>query len=148
MSVKVSTIRARVATAIEAIAGETFKESLFPFPMFGKTQQTVANLGFAVGVDTSQALSGRQRPSEGIEATLNLQVVFAARLRPLQQIIDYDTFLDKEQLIITAILNRGDATLYNDISIRYDSSDRTIVPSGEYFLSTLNFSVYHYIPLS
>ena len=88
-AISISTIQDNVADAITAIVGGGFKRSTFPILMFGKTQQTVAHLGFAVGANSTGAVGGRQNPPEGVECTTQIECRFAYRVRPLSQNADY-----------------------------------------------------------
>ena len=58
-----------------------------------------------------------------------------------------DNALDLENDIIIALCNRSDSALYADIHIRFETSSRTLVETGEYMLSSINFEVLHYLPL-
>ena len=51
-TISVSNIQDNVSDAITGISGAGFRRSTFPILMFGKTQQTVAHLAFAVGSNT------------------------------------------------------------------------------------------------
>ena len=66
-TISVSNIQDNVSDAVTGISGGGFRRSTFPILMFGKTQQTVAHLAFAVGANATSAVSGRQRPLEGVE---------------------------------------------------------------------------------
>lgn len=148
MSISISDIQLKVVNAILGIAGGDFRRSTFPLLMFGKTQQTVAHLSFQVGTNQTTAISGRQKPSEGVESNTQIHVLFAYRLRPLAQNADYDNLLNKEQSIIKAILDRSNTTLYNNSHYRFENADRTISDSGEYFFSNIFFNCYHYLPIN
>ena len=147
-AISISTIQDNVADAITAIVGGGFKRSTFPILMFGKTQQTVAHLGFAVGANSTGAVGGRQNPPEGVECTTQIECRFAYRVRPLSQNADYDNLLDKEQLIIKSVLNRSNSTLYQSTHFRFTNAQREISDSGEYFLSSSFFEAYHYLPIN
>ena len=147
-TISVANIQDHVSDAITGIFGGGFRRSTFPILMFGKTQQTVAHLAYAVGANTTNAISGRQRPSEGVECTTQIEVRFSYRIRPLSQNADYDNLLNKEQLIIKAILDRSDTDLYQSTHFRYTNSQREISDSGEYFFSSSFFDAYHYLPIN
>ena len=54
-TISVSDIQDHVVDAISGISGGGFRRSTFPILMFGKTQQTVAHLAFAVGANATSA---------------------------------------------------------------------------------------------
>lgn len=147
-TISVSDIQDHVVGAINGISGGGFRRSTFPILMFGKTQQTVAHLAFAVGANATSAVSGRQKPLEGVECLTNIECRFSYRIRPLSQNADYDNLLNKEQLIIKAILNRTNSTLYTSTHFRFTNSQREISDSGEYFFSSSFFEAYHYLPIN
>ena len=145
--VKLATIRTRIKTAIEAIAGAGLKESPLPFQAFGRTPNAIANKAFAVGILTSTGTDDRQKPTIGTLTRTSIQIQVAYRIRPLAQNTDVDNALDLENDIIIALCNRSDSALYADIHIRFETSSRTLVDTGEYMLSSINFEVLHYLPL-
>jgi hypothetical protein len=147
-AISVSTIQTNVSNAVGAISGGDFRRSTFPLLMFGKTQQTVAHLAYQVGANITNAISGRQKSNEGVECTTQIEVRFAYRVRPLSQNADYDNLLNKEQLIIKAVLDRTNATLYENTHFRFSNADRSISDSGEYFLSSTFYEAYHYLPIN
>ena len=64
-TVRLSSIRSRVATALEAITGAGLNQSPLPFDAFGRTPNSIAHKAFAVGIGGSNAMDDRQRPTEG-----------------------------------------------------------------------------------
>jgi hypothetical protein len=146
-TIQLSTIRKRVATAMEAISGAGLKESPLPFDAFGRTPNSIAHKAFSVGIGGSNAQDDRQRPLEGAMLQTDLDITFAYRLRPLDQLTDVDNQLDMENTIITALLDRTDSSLYPNLHIKFISSNRLLTDSGEYVLSTLSFEALHFIPL-
>ena len=146
-AVKLSTIRGRMKTAIEAIAGAGLKESPLPFQSFGRTPNAIAQKAFAIGVLTSTSTDDRQKRTIGTLTQTAVQIQVAYRIRPLSQNTDVDNALDLENDIIIALCNRTDSTLYADIHIKFETSTRILVDTGEYMLSSINFEVLHYLPL-
>lgn len=146
-TIQLSTIRKRIATAMEAISGAGLKESPLPFDAFGRTPNSIAHKAFSVGIGGSNAQDDRQRPLEGAMLQTDLDITFAYRLRPLDQLTDVDNQLDMENTIITALLDRTDSSLYPNLHIKFISSNRLLTDSGEYVLSTLSFEALHFIPL-
>jgi hypothetical protein len=76
-----------------------------------------------------------------------MDITFAFRIRPLDQLTDIDLQMDMENTIITALLDRSNAVLYPNLHIKLISSTRLLTDSGEYVLSTLSFEALHFIPL-
>lgn len=147
-TVRLSSIRSRVATALEAITGAGLKQSPLPFDAFGRTPNSIAHKAFAVGIGGSNAMDDRQRPIEGAMLQTDLDITFAFRLRPLDQLTDVDNQLNLENTIITALLDRTNTSLYPNLHIKLISTNRALTDSGEYILSTLSFEALHFIPLS
>ena len=145
-SVKLSTIRSRVATAIQGIGGMNL--SPLPYEAFGRTTNSIAHKAFSVGVGGSNARDDRQRPTEGAMLDTDLNIVMAYRIRPLDQLTDVDGGLNLENDIITKLLDRTDTNLYPNVHIKFVSSSRQLTDSGEYMISTLQFDVLHFIPLT
>ena len=146
-TVQLSSIRQRVSTALESIAGVGLKESPLPFEAFGRTPNSIAHKSFSVGIGGSNAQDDRQRPVEGAMLQTDLDITFAYRIRPLDQLTDVDNQLDLENTIIKTLLDRTDSSLYPNIHIKFISSNRLLTDSGEYVLSSLSFEVLHFIPL-
>ena len=144
-TVQLSTIRSRVATAIQGISGMNL--SPLPYEAFGRTTNSIAHKAFSVGIGGSSARDDRQRPIEGAMLDTDLNIVMAYRIRPLDQLTDVDNGLNLENDIITTLLDRTDSTLYPNVHIKFVSSSRQLTDSGEYMLSTLSFDVLHFIPL-
>jgi len=147
-TISVSNIQDNVSDAVTGISGGGFRRSTFPILMFGKTQQTVAHLAFAVGANATSAVSGRQRPLEGVECITQIEVRFSFRVRPLSQNADYDNLLNKEQSIIKAILDRTDTDLYSNTHFRFINAQREISDSGEFYFSSSFYDAYHYLPIN
>jgi len=146
-TIKLSVIRKRVAVALEGISGAGLRESPLPFQAFGRTPNSIAHKAFSVGIGGSNASDDRQRPTEGAMLQTDLDITFAFRIRPLDQLTDIDLQLDMENTIITALLDRSNAVLYPNLHIKLISSTRLLTDSGEYVLSTLSFEALHFIPL-
>lgn len=146
-AVKLSTIRGRMKTAIEGISGAGLKESPLPFQSFGRTPNAIGHKSFSIGVLTSTSTDDRQKRTIGTLTQTAFQIQMAYRIRPLSQNTDVDNTLDLENDIIIALCNRADSSLYADIHIKFETSTRILVETGEYMLSSLNFEVLHYLPL-
>jgi len=145
-AVSLSTIRARFATAIDALSG--FSESRNPFENFGRAPNTVAHLRFAVGIINVQGREDdRQRETTGIMSNTMMGIRFAYRVRPKDQIVSYDESFDKAQEVIKTITNKS-APVYADLSIRFDNLESELTESGEYMIFDSRFEVIHFIPLT
>ena len=144
-TVQLSAIRSRIATAIGAIAGTQLSRQ--PYEAFGRTTNTIAHKGYAVGIGGSNAADDRQRTTEGAMLSTDVFVVAAYRIRPLDQLVDIDDALDFENDIIKKVLDRTNTTLYQNLHLKLISSQRQLTDSGEYMLSTLSFESLHFIPL-
>ncbi len=144
-TVKLSTIRSRMSTAVDAITGMNL--SPLPYEGFGRTVNTIAHKAYSIGIGGSNAQDDRQRPIEGAMLTTDVDIKMAYRIRPLDQLTDVDGGLDLENDIITKILDRTDSNLYPNLHIKFVSSSRQLTDSGEYMISTLSFDVLHFIPL-
>jgi hypothetical protein len=137
-----STLRQSIASKVSELDG--FQESTHSPDYFGRTQNTVAHLGFTVGVSSSTAMDERQRRTVGVYLNTPVTVTFAHRLRPLDVYpIDYDNSLDKEVDVINKVLEVY--TTDNQFTIRYLASTREVTDSQEYCIITLDFQALHTI---
>ncbi len=137
-----STLRQSIASKVSELSG--FRESTHSPELFGRTQNTMAHLGFTVGMSSSVAMEERQRRAVGVYLNTPVQVTFAHRLRPLDVYpVDYDNSLDKEVDVITKVLETY--TGNNQFTIRYLSSSREVTDSQEYCIITLDFQTLHTI---
>jgi hypothetical protein len=143
MAISFAQVRSAVSSQVLGLSG--FHLSRIPAAYFGRQQNTLAHLSFAVDVPTSSKLAERQRRSVGVYLSSTVNVIFAYRLRPKDVYpTDYDNALHKEQLVIAAVLNNYSA-IKPGIEIRYDSSNRTITNSLEYMIITCAFTALHTI---
>jgi|TARA_R100000479_G_scaffold171087_1_gene114296 hypothetical protein len=147
-TVKLSIIRSRVATAVEAIVGAGLKQSPLPYGAFGRTPNSIAHKAFSIGMGGSNAQDDRQRPTEGAMLQTDMDIKVSFRIRPLAQLVDVDASLDLENTIIANVLDRTNTTLYQNLHIKLLSTNRQLTDSGEYMISTLSFELLHFIPLT
>ena len=147
-TVKLSIIRARSATALEAIGGACLKQSPLPAGAFGRAPNSIAHKAFSVSIGGSNAQDDRQSPTEGAMLQTDMDIKMAYRIRPLAQLVDVDGGLDLENTIIANLLDRTNTTLYENLHIKLQSTNRTLTDSGEYMISTLSFELLHFIPLT
>jgi len=142
MAQSLSSIRKQIADKVAAITG--FKESNHTPDYFGRTENTIANKAFAVGVSSSTGIDERQRRAVGVYMSTPMIVTFAYRLRPLDVYpTDYDLALDTEQEVIQGIL--GAYVTDNAFTIRYVQSQRNVTDSQEYIIISLTFNILHTI---
>ena len=146
-AVKLSTIRNRLKTALEAIAGADLKQSPLPYGAFARTPNSIAHKAFAIGFTSSTAQDDRQRATVGSLTQTSLVITMAYRLRPLAQIADVDNTLDLENNIIIAVCNRADTSLYANTHFKFTNLNRVLSENGEYLLSDISFEILHYLPL-
>lgn len=146
MALSLSQLRQAVATQISGIEG--FTESRIPPDYFGRNENTVAHLRFAVQMQTSSQLAERQRRAVGCMMETNLRVKFAYRLRPKDAYpTDYDLGLDAEESVIKAVLASYEG-IRNEVQIRYDRTVRDITDSTEYMLFDIEFNTFHTISIT
>ena len=105
MSVSVKEVQRAIAIKIGDLSG--FQEVRQLPELFGRTQNTIAHLGFAVEVSGSQQANERQRIAVGLYVDTTVRVKLAYRLRPHDLVLDYGNALDKEQEVIQAVMNRN-----------------------------------------
>jgi hypothetical protein len=142
MALKYSNIRAAIAEKIDSLAG--FNEVKVPIEFIGRTQKTIAHLGFAIGINSSSDSGERQRRAIYYLNSL-VTVKFMYRLRPLDLYpTDYDNCLDKEIDVVKAVLSSY-SSIQNEMTIRFNSSIREISSALEFMIVTLTFNVKHTI---
>ena len=100
MSVSVKEVQRALAIKIGDLSG--FREVRQLPEMFGRTQNTLAHLGFSVEVSSSQQSNERQRIAVGLYVDTTVRVKLAYRLRPHDLVLDYGNALDKEEEVIQA----------------------------------------------
>ena len=146
MALSLSQLRQAVATQISGIEG--FTESRIPPDYFGRNENTVAHLRFAVQMQTSSQANERQRRAVGCMMETNLRVKFAYRLRPKDAYpTDHDLGLDAEESVIKAVLASYEG-IRNEVQIRYDRTVRDITDSTEYMLFDIEFNTFHTISIT
>ena len=144
-AVDFSTIRARFSAAVKTLSG--FTESRNPFDDFNRNPNTIAQKRFSVGIGRVDALEEqRQNAVVGIMCSTQVFVKFPYRLRPKDQVADYDNGMDAVQQVIAKCTVRA-APLHTDIQIFFRGFDNEITDSGEYIISTLEFCVQHQISI-
>lgn len=143
MSVSVKEVQRALATKIGELTG--FNEIRQLPELFGRTQNTLAHLGYAVEVASSQQANERQRRAVGLYVQTMVRVKIAYRLRPHDLILDYGNALDKEQEVIEALMNPN---FGKGIEIRFERATRRTPDSQEYLISEIELSALHTIQLT
>jgi hypothetical protein len=143
MAVSVKEVHRAIAGRIDALTG--YREVRMLPQYFGRTQNTLAHLGFAVDIVTSNAAPERQRRPVGAMLESLARVKIAYRIRPHDVVLDYGNALDKEQEVIAALM---DPNWGKGIECRLESITRNSPDSQEYLLSEIAFSVFHTISIS
>ena len=143
MGTSVSTIRARIATAVDAVSG--FTESRYVYDLFGSDSRHIMHKAFAVGVNqTTSKPTARTRRHSGQWAVTTYAVKFAVRIRADAQVADYDAALNLEEDVVQAALAMAQTSVS---SIELASvPTRTVSPGGEWFLGQIAFEVTHLYP--
>lgn len=145
MTVRISEIRQRFATVVSGITG--FHEIRNPYDGYGRSPNTIANLGFSIGVQTVSAREDcRQKQSVGAMCSTEIFVRFTYRIRPKDQLTSLDEGFDFCEQVVQVVTNRS-VPLHNEITIRFQGIDNELSDSGEYAIFTLSFSVQHTIQL-
>ena len=143
MSVSVKEVQRALAIKIGDLSG--FREVRQLPELFGRTQNTLAHLGFAVEVSNSQQANERQRIAVGLYVDTTVRVKIAYRLRPHDLVLDYGNALDKEQEVIQAVMNRNFA---KGIEVRFLRASRRTPDSQEYLISEIELQALHTIQLN
>ena len=146
MSCRVSEVRQAVSAQIATLTG--FNELRLPPEYFGRSQNTIAHLGYVVAVESSTASNERQRRTVGTMMDTQVKVTFSYRLRPKSAYpTDYDNALQKEEDVIIACLSNY-ATIFDtppEFQIRYVSSTRRATNSTEWLIIDIFFNALHTI---
>ena len=143
MSVSVKEVQRAIAIKIGDLSG--FREIRQLPEMFGRTQNTLAHLGFSVEVSSSQQANERQRIAVGLYVDTTVRVKIAYRLRPHDLVLDYGNALDKEQEVIQSVMNRNFA---KGIEVRFLRASRRTPDSQEYLMSEIELQALHTIELT
>ncbi len=144
MALTLAQLRAAVAQQVATVSG--FTESRIPPDYFGRNENTVAHLRFAVQMSISNALPERQRRAVGVMMESIVRVKFAYRLRPKDAYpTDYDLAMTTEEDVINAVISSY-AAIQPPVEIRYTRTVRDVTDSTEYMLFDIEFNAYHTIP--
>ena len=137
---KISTTRQNCASLISATYAD-MKQVELPVSYFRRAQNTIAHLGYAVTLPTTNAATARQRTQTALNNVL--KIIFAYRLRPHSLLTDLDAATDREESIIKTILDNQGNNSALKTQIRYNSSTRDLSDSLEYTIITIDFNTMH-----
>ena len=143
MSVSVKEVLRAIAIKIGDLSG--YREVRQLPELFGRTQNTLAHLGFSVEVSGSQQANERQRVAVGLYLDTTVKVKIAYRLRPHDLVLDYGNALDKEEQVIQAVMQRNFA---KGIEVRFLRASRRTPDSQEYLISEIELQALHTIALT
>lgn len=143
MAVSVKDVHRAIASRIDALTG--YREVRMLPQYFGRSQNTLAHLGFSVDISNSNASDDRQRRVIGALIESNVRVKIAYRIRPHDIVVDYGNALDKEQEVIAALMNPNYG---KGIELRLVSMSRNSPDSQEYLISEILFSCMHTIQIT
>ena len=143
MPVSVKEVQRALAARIAALAG--YKEVRMLPQYFGRTQNTLAHLGFAIDISVSNAGLERQRRAIGIMLDSVVRIKIAYRIRPHDIVLDYGNALDKEQEVLAALMNPNYG---KGIELRLTSINRNSPDSQEYIITEILLSCTHTISIT
>jgi len=143
-AVAFSAIRSRFATKVATLSGFTISRN--PFDDFNRNPNTIAHKRVSVGVSMIARSDQREDVSSGLLCESVVVVKYPYRLRPKDQVLDYDASMDSIEDVIQACTVRA-APLHTNLQIFFNSASHDITDSGEYIINTLNFTVLHTITL-
>jgi len=147
--VAISTLRARIAAALEALTSPAaWRESRWSFDLFPSDPGQYAHLAFAVGAPTTtptaaMELVRHKRGAEGGQVTTALQVAWVYRIRADRQVADYDSALDAEAVALRAITGASQV----DVHFLPVDLTRRIVGDGTWLLGTIRVDAIHRIAI-
>ena len=138
-SLSVQAVRDRIDDYL--VAG-SYVRSRWSFDLFGKDTQYLLHKSFAVGCPQTGFTppdDRRRLSAVGIADTVVI-VKTAYQLKGDDQVADYDLGLGHEQAVIQRVLGLSTTDLW----IRLLAVDlRQVSPTGEWFTTTIRFSVQH-----
>ena len=144
-TVSFSAIRSRFATKVATLSGFTISRN--PFDDFNRNPNGVAHKRASIGVSMVARSDQRQTRSVGVLCESVVVVKYPYRLRPKDQVLDFDNSMDSVEEVIKACTVRA-APLHTNLQIFFNNAVHDITDSGEYIINTLNFTVLHTIALT
>lgn len=139
----VATIRARIATALEAV--NTWTESRWAPGLFGRDTDHLQHHVFAVDMLTTNVhpTTQRRQLAEGALVDTEIVIRWAERLTQDNQVSAYNTALGSEATVITTV----EGVSGTDLHLLYEGSDRNTDTEG-WFLGATRFRAIHRLALS
>lgn len=138
-------LRARIATAVEAIDG--FSESRWSASLLGSDTSHVAHKSFAVDVPTTRILQPqvRQKLSEGLLVQSDVVVAYVYSIRGDAQVADMASALSVDQTVLHTVMGVSRSNLN---ALMFDSMGHALKPgaTGSWRIGTLTFRATHQIP--
>ncbi len=116
--------------------------------MFGADPASIAHKAFAVGVpETSDTHNYRSIPTEGARAKSTVVIRFSYRVPPKDQVTGYGDCLDAEATVLNQMMAM-DSSWPSDIKVSWERTSRRAVPSGEWLIVEMTFSILHLLALA
>ena len=153
MSHPVAQVRQDFAGRIDAISG-AWNLSPVPWHQHGAdgvpnpAPSTTLHLSFSVGVPQSEAAGNRQRSDVGAFVTTTVNVRFFARYDRLAGLASEDAMLGHEADLIEQVMDQSPAWPVHFKITRWVDSERTLIPTGEWYRVEVRFDVLHLISLT
>ena len=109
---------------------------------------TTLHLSFSVGVPQSEGTGDRQKSSVGARTLTTINVRFFARYDPLNGLESEDAMLGHEADLIEQVMDQSPAWPVNFKITRWVDSERTLIPTGEWYRVEVRFEVLHLVSLT
>jgi hypothetical protein len=141
-------IEARLAS-MDNSPSEPWIKSNVPYQGFGRTSNPSTSTAFAVGVLKSDpaGTGDRQQSRDGMWLETEIAVKLAYRLAPTSQDASEERAWQAVDKAISKLLER-DSGWSAGINVKFDTVSAAIVPSGEYMIADIKFTIGHLFPIS
>ena len=139
-----ATIQSRLETVVETVSGLT--RSLRPLDPT-MDPGALQDKRYAVELATTNTHQYRDKDNTRIRVRHDAVVRFLRRLPPKDQNTRYTAALGDELLIIQAFSDQVSAW-QRDLRVTYETSDREVLPDGEWLLISIAFEIHHDLDLS
>jgi len=143
MSIAPQTIRQRISTALDGVAGWS------PATVAHGTRPDVKRFGhkqYTVGVPGGVTRQGKHIVANGAYTETTVAVQWRYKLRPDAHVADYDAALVEEAKLIAAVYALSDRTGLPGLQVT--RQDRRVESDGKHLLGDLAFAATHLLPLS
>lgn len=138
-------LRARIATAVEALTG--FTESRWSASLLGSDTSHLMHKSFAVDIPQTRILNAqvRQKLSEGLLVQSDLVVAYVFSIRGDAQVADMAAALTADQAVLHAVLGVSRDNLN---ALMFDSMSHALkgATNGSWRIGTLTFRAIHQLP--